>query len=217
MKNKGITLIALVITILILIILAGIVISMTVGDNGILTKALLAKNNTTLSEDKEKQDLDTSNQLIDKYTISSRASESNLISDVTFTVTKVTGYTITVQISVNSANLNDARIYYVFVNGEVVNGGTSNTITVYSLKMGTTYTIQCGVMDKQGNTKLSNTQTVSTNNYELIYDGINFSNLVSGFNPFRVDSAPGYTAYYQASSCYVLSALAANRNVWSKY
>ena len=36
--NKGITLIALVITIIVLLILAGVTIAMLTGDNGILTK-----------------------------------------------------------------------------------------------------------------------------------------------------------------------------------
>ena len=42
--NKGITLIALVITIIVLLILAGVTIAMLMGDNGILTKATEAKN-----------------------------------------------------------------------------------------------------------------------------------------------------------------------------
>ena len=37
--NKGITLIALVITIIVLLILAGVTIATLTGDNGILTKA----------------------------------------------------------------------------------------------------------------------------------------------------------------------------------
>ena len=41
-KQKGITLVALVITIIILIILAGVTIQMTLGDNGLITKARLA-------------------------------------------------------------------------------------------------------------------------------------------------------------------------------
>ena len=46
-KNKGITLIALIITIVILIILAGVIISILIGKNGILNKAEEArrKNN----------------------------------------------------------------------------------------------------------------------------------------------------------------------------
>lgn len=42
-KNNGITLIALVITIIILLILAGITISTLTGENGLLTKANTAK------------------------------------------------------------------------------------------------------------------------------------------------------------------------------
>ena len=53
-NQKGITLIALVVTIIVLIILAGIAISMTVGDNGIFTKAKEAKRLQITAEAKEK-------------------------------------------------------------------------------------------------------------------------------------------------------------------
>ena len=44
MKNKrGITLISLVITIIVLIILAGVTINLTVGENGLITKATRAR------------------------------------------------------------------------------------------------------------------------------------------------------------------------------
>ena len=45
-NNKGITLIALVITIIILLILAGVTIASLSGDNGILTRAAYAKEKT---------------------------------------------------------------------------------------------------------------------------------------------------------------------------
>ena len=45
-KEKGITLIALVITIIVLLILAGVSIAMLTGENGILTQAQRAKNET---------------------------------------------------------------------------------------------------------------------------------------------------------------------------
>ena len=55
LKNKkGITLIALVITIIVLLILAGISISMLSGDNGILQKATTAKENTNNSQIQER-------------------------------------------------------------------------------------------------------------------------------------------------------------------
>ncbi len=53
-KNNGITLIALVITIIILLILAGITISTLTGENGLLTKANTAKNETAKKSAEEK-------------------------------------------------------------------------------------------------------------------------------------------------------------------
>lgn len=52
-EKEGITLIALVITIIILLILAGVSINMLFGDNGILKQAIKAKENTIISEEKE--------------------------------------------------------------------------------------------------------------------------------------------------------------------
>jgi len=52
-NNKGITLIALVITIIVLLILAGVAIATLTGDNGILTKAVTAKDKTTEAEARE--------------------------------------------------------------------------------------------------------------------------------------------------------------------
>ena len=51
--NKGITLIALVITIIILLILAGITIGLVTGDNGILAQATRAKEETEIAQEKE--------------------------------------------------------------------------------------------------------------------------------------------------------------------
>ena len=53
-NQRGITLIALVVTIIVLIVLAGIAISMTVGDNGIFAKAKEAKRLQITAEVKEK-------------------------------------------------------------------------------------------------------------------------------------------------------------------
>ncbi len=52
--NGGITLIALVITIIVLLILAGVSIAMLTGDNGILTKAQVAAEKTNEAKAKEK-------------------------------------------------------------------------------------------------------------------------------------------------------------------
>ena len=52
-QQKGITLIALVITIVILLILAGVSIDLVLGDNGIIKKAQEAKDTTIISTEKE--------------------------------------------------------------------------------------------------------------------------------------------------------------------
>lgn len=52
-RNKGITLIALVVTVIVLLILAGIAINLTVGDNGIITRAERATIIQRLAEIKE--------------------------------------------------------------------------------------------------------------------------------------------------------------------
>ena len=56
-KSKGITLIALVVTIVVLLILAGISIAMLSGENGIITKAIQAKEDSRGGEVKELVDL----------------------------------------------------------------------------------------------------------------------------------------------------------------
>jgi len=56
-KERGVTLIALVITIIVLLILAGISIAMLTGDNGIIKKAQEAKEATELSGIKEEVDI----------------------------------------------------------------------------------------------------------------------------------------------------------------
>lgn len=56
-KNKGITLIALVITIIVLLILAGITIATLTGDNGLLVKAQEAKKASDEATEKENEQL----------------------------------------------------------------------------------------------------------------------------------------------------------------
>ncbi len=56
-NNKGITLIALVITIIVLLILAGVSIAMLTGENGILTQANNSKYSTARAEAVEKINL----------------------------------------------------------------------------------------------------------------------------------------------------------------
>lgn len=66
-KENGITLVALVITIIVLLILAGVSISMISGDDGIATRASEAKSGTDLGNAKEAIDLAISTAKTDYY------------------------------------------------------------------------------------------------------------------------------------------------------
>ena len=65
-NNKGITLIALVITIIVLLILAGVSIALVTGDNGLLKQATRAGAETQVAEAKEMAIMDVS-ELVAQY------------------------------------------------------------------------------------------------------------------------------------------------------
>ncbi len=70
-RNKGITLIALVVTIIVLLILAGISIAMLTGQNGILNRAVEAKEKTGVTQEDESQKLKGYEDTINQYAPSS--------------------------------------------------------------------------------------------------------------------------------------------------
>jgi hypothetical protein len=88
-KEQGITLIALVITIIVLLILAGVSISIVIGDNGILSKAVDASDKTksaSIIEDVELAwDAITTEYYADKYTNNS----TKITMDTYFTAAKL--------------------------------------------------------------------------------------------------------------------------------
>ena len=78
-KNEGITLIALVVTIIVLMILAGVSVSMLTGQNGILNRAAEAKENTDSSSDLEELQIKAYEALTNYYASGSNESESEYI------------------------------------------------------------------------------------------------------------------------------------------
>ena len=65
-KNKGITLVALIITIIILLILSGITIATLGGENGLFARVKLGKERYAISEAKEKLELEITNLQIEQ-------------------------------------------------------------------------------------------------------------------------------------------------------
>ena len=77
-QNKGITMVALVITIIIMIILVGISVNLTIGNNGLITKAKQAKKNieeATLNEQA------AMNELYDEMMIATGSTSDNISTD----------------------------------------------------------------------------------------------------------------------------------------
>ena len=80
-KNRGITLIALVVTVIVLLILAGVSISMLTGENGIIKNAAKAKESTDTSSDLEFLQLKATEALMDYYQKNTTESEDEYILD----------------------------------------------------------------------------------------------------------------------------------------
>lgn len=107
-NNKGITLIALVITIIVLLILAGVSIAMLTGQNGILTRATEADEATEKAEIVERVNMELNaqytNALSGKAFDEEATIKANLGDDAaskcTVTVTQGTSVTIEVDDSV---------------------------------------------------------------------------------------------------------------------
>ena len=84
MKNqKGVTLVALVVTIIVLIILAGISINLVLGDNGIITIAKKAKENTELARIEEETELNELYKQLENNSINSEGTTYDVIAKLT--------------------------------------------------------------------------------------------------------------------------------------
>ncbi len=66
-NNKGITIVALVVTIIILLIIAGVSISMIMGDNGIVTRATEVELEYSKAEVLESLEMKVNNKLLEAY------------------------------------------------------------------------------------------------------------------------------------------------------
>ena len=99
--NMGITLIALVITIIVLLILAGVSIATLTGENGILTQAQNAKNETEEAEAQEKEELENQNSLIENIVNGiTQGQDTNM--ELMLTITTATDNEILLNINVTN-------------------------------------------------------------------------------------------------------------------
>ena len=130
-KNKGITLIALVITIIVLLILVAVSIATLTGENGVLTKASKANKETDVAETKEQIKLELMGNF-DEQGI------SYTNQDVIIAVKKITGKDIVEKVGiVQSQKGNDVDISDLWTSSNIVRFSIDGTF--YEVKKGTTW------------------------------------------------------------------------------
>ncbi|MCI8344868.1 MAG: hypothetical protein HFJ42_02675 [Clostridia bacterium] len=96
-RQKAITLISLVITIIILIILAGVGINLSLGENGIFKRAKEAKNKYLIAQENEEKGLNEIENYIQEYTNYKQVAGGLIFIDVDNVIEEGTGanYTYT--------------------------------------------------------------------------------------------------------------------------
>ena len=75
-STKGITLVALVVTIIVLIILAGVSINLVMGENGVLTKAQEARRDYQLAANLEQAEMENAAELMNEIAAGSDLPQS---------------------------------------------------------------------------------------------------------------------------------------------
>ena len=121
-KEKGITLIALVITIIVLLILAGVSIAMLTGENGILTQAQNSQRETEIGEEKEQIALAYNGATAEKQSTDVTADDLNRnfgYNDTKATATGSNPITVTFTES--------GRKYEIDANGNITEAGSGTT------------------------------------------------------------------------------------------
>ena len=126
-QEKGITLIALVITIIVLLILAGVTIAALTGENGILNQANKAKIKSDIAEVKEKAQLDIANWTAEKL----KNGEDTTLNDAT------------VKSIIESANQNNTNKYYSELTDTSIMTKQGNEILFSEFYKGVDYSELC--------------------------------------------------------------------------
>ena len=198
-RNKGITLIALVVTIIVLLILAGISISMLTGQNGILNRATTAKKQTENSQVDERVKFSAMDALANgngKITedLLTKALNKNLGSgNYTLTGNETDGWTIVANEKKYNINGNGS----ITEKGQEISKCTWQEINALAKEIAkdSTITKDTGTVTKTINGK-SYTATVGAKK-TITIDEKDYTVRILGFNHDTL--ADGQTAYEDAS------------------
>ncbi len=195
--NNGITLIALVITIIVLLILAGVTIATLTGDNGILTKASDASKESEIASVKEQAQLDISNWITGKMENGEDATVDTWEDIKTI---------------LDEANTDEENRYYVEVTEEGVETPSGYIVPIEELYTNSSensdfdeneLTIGTAInADKYGQ-KVTNytvqTSEMSTNVWRLFYQDNNYTYLITDECVGRYRPSNYYSSYTDGS------------------
>ncbi len=119
-KNAGITLIALVITIIVLLILAGVAIAALTGENGLLQRAVGAKISTEDAQEKEQLQMEVYGSYDTSGDLDIETLDSNIKSHISEVTTDgATAFPLTV-------TMPSGNVYTIDENGNVTKEGSGN-------------------------------------------------------------------------------------------
>ncbi len=184
-NNKGITLISLVITVIILLILAGIAISQLTS-NGLFGKAQLAKEKWDEAQRNENIILEDYENKIKRYTDGTRNYNENcdhistIIDDFTPEIKEINGTYITVKIPDNI--LSQAKGYIYLLNNKVLAVSSEIEYSYMNLNIKTEYEIMAIAIDEVGKIKMSSTINETTLDKLYLYkEGNEYKTITGGW------------------------------------
>ena len=141
-NNKGITLIALVVTIIVLLILAGVSIAMLTGDNGILNRASQSSVVNTIGEAKDQVALTVSEAVADyyevKYAKGNEAKYTGLSGVAADTGTTTTALKSYIETKVSSLNGKVAGVSITAKDGKITITSSENSTYKTEATIGST-------------------------------------------------------------------------------
>lgn len=199
-EDKGITLITLIITVIVLLILAGVTISLTIGENGIFKTAQTATRNYTNAQEKELADLAEFNNTLND-TIKGEE-KVQLVTEITLNKTETTigiGSTETLIATIRPTNSSNKNLTWTSSNIDIASVSDG---TITAIALGTT-TITVTIEDGSGKSASCNV----TVEYPTLASKARLGDYV------EYDGGNGYTGKWQVlynDSTYGLQIISSN-------
>ena len=164
---RGITLISLVITIVVLIILATVAINLSLGNNGIFNRAKTAKEQYQNAQAYEETEIAKITNKIDEFIIGDREDmQSSIIADFIPEIVAINGTYVTVKVP---DFVIEKSTGYVYIINERVKKVTSDSeITIENLSLDTKYRIKICAIDETCKFKMSSEKIQKTEDKQYI-------------------------------------------------